>query len=687
MTSILPLLKAKDVVSCFSKSKSSMSDAELAEVWNPQGHLSYWFTKSSSSIALVAEWIGQQTGVSKIEVWVPDYFCDQSLHELRLLPVKLSYFKLTELLEPDFGDLKRLTQKGTPSLVLVPHYFGIEQDLKRIRDFCASVGAFLIEDCAHVLLPTGEIGKSGDFVIYSPHKSLTIPDGALLLVSRKLQKRIDEDLADSFQRLLVTKSPGQDSAKATFKWMMRRYVRSMIPEYFKRVARDVNSTPASTVATISWMSDMSRKLLTSSISKIEIFGWKRVDNAILMRQVKGFKSPFESDTGIRNFPYMLPVMEECVKGKTGGFASYPTMKWPDLGTEVIDNHFYGLANQRAKTVSLLPVHQDLSFNNVEFADSLPLIFMKEALDSTEWQSNFKRMPKSHFLQSVSYGKTLEEERGWRPRFFYVYHDGKIVGVFQLVEKSFFGLVTVARLNRGPIWESETKEKVKASVLVRLAELYKLSNRRLIFIAPNMELSELAICSAYRGGLERRARRPWNSIWMDLKQTEDQLRSSLVGKWRNQLKGAEKKLTLEVLEDVEGLEWMLTKHDSVMKEKGFSGPTTKFIRTFIKNLSANGDKHVIFRAMLDSEIVAAVSVVGHGSSATYFLGWNGAIGRKQNANNFLLFSALLEMKSRGYDWFDLGGMDQYLTSGIASFKKGLGGEEYRLIGEFSNLRGW
>ena len=36
---------------------------------------------------------------------------------------------------------------------------------------------------------------------------------------------------------------------------------------------------------------------------------------------------------------------------------------------------------------------------------------------------------------------------------------------------------------------------------------------------------------------------------------------------------------------------------------------------------------------------------------------------------------------GYHWFDLGGINEKLTPGITHFKRGLGGKEYTLIGEY------
>ena len=42
--------------------------------------------------------------------------------------------------------------------------------------------------------------------------------------------------------------------------------------------------------------------------------------------------------------------------------------------------------------------------------------------------------------------------------------------------------------------------------------------------------------------------------------------------------------------------------------------------------------------------------------------------------------IIEMKQCGCAWFDLGGIDEKNTPGIAKFKRGLRGEEYTLVGK-------
>ena len=97
-----------------------------------------------------------------------------------------------------------------------------------------------------------------------------------------------------------------------------------------------------------------------------------------------------------------------------------------------------------------------------------------------------------------------------------------------------------------------------------------------------------------------------------------------------------------------------------------------------------DSFYIFKAGYENRTQAGILIVQHGKSCTYQLGWNSPAGRRIYANNFLLWNAIIDMKKRDCLWFDLGGIDKKNTPGIAKFKRGLGGEEYTLVGEWVGL---
>ena len=85
---------------------------------------------------------------------------------------------------PDISKCKELALTIQPDIFILVHYFGKPSFSKSIKEFCSIYKTWLIEDAAHVLKPIKGIGNLGDFILYSPHKHLPIPDGALLIASK-----------------------------------------------------------------------------------------------------------------------------------------------------------------------------------------------------------------------------------------------------------------------------------------------------------------------------------------------------------------------------------------------------------------------------------------------------------------------------------------------------------------------
>ncbi|WLI88921.1 DegT/DnrJ/EryC1/StrS family aminotransferase [Massilia sp. R2A-15] len=75
--------------------------------------------------------------------------------------------------------------------IMVTHYFGVPQDIARIRAFCDAHGLLLLEDCAHCFF--GEhagrpVGSFGDYAIGSSMKFFPIFEGGCLVSARHALK-------------------------------------------------------------------------------------------------------------------------------------------------------------------------------------------------------------------------------------------------------------------------------------------------------------------------------------------------------------------------------------------------------------------------------------------------------------------------------------------------------------------
>ncbi|OAN49170.1 hypothetical protein A6A04_03385 [Paramagnetospirillum marisnigri] len=297
-------------------------------------------------------------------------------------------------------------------------------------------------------------------------------------------------------------------------------------------------------------------------------------------------------------------------------------------------------------------------------------------DRAEWEALFAGAPRSSLVQSWAYGEAKRHAGGWRPRRAVVSWLGQPVALAQVLEKRLGGLIRVGRLNRGPVWLREVSPADRLEVIRVLRQRWRWTNLGALSLAP--ELPEGTLVPGFR----RRGLDPWCSAWLDLTQPPELLRKRLDGKWRNMLNASEKaSLLVEASPDF--LAWMLSRYCELLAEKGFGATPPALVEALAAN-AFRPDDLLVLKASHGHDAVAGILLARHGDCATYLIGWNGDEGRKLKANNRLLWEAVVELPKRGVKALDLGGIDERLTPGIAAFKRGMNGEEYRLAGEFMGL---
>ena len=68
-------------------------------------------------------------------IYLPAYFCGQSLRFLRKLNIKINFYKLTDELLPDYQLLKKLSLKNKVDLFILVHYFGRIKGQKEANEY------------------------------------------------------------------------------------------------------------------------------------------------------------------------------------------------------------------------------------------------------------------------------------------------------------------------------------------------------------------------------------------------------------------------------------------------------------------------------------------------------------------------------------------------------------------------
>ena len=268
--------------------------------------------------------------------------------------------------------------------------------------------------------------------------------------------------------------------------------------------------------------------------------------------------------------------------------------------------------------------------------------------------------------------------GERADFGIISFNDQPVGMVQARLRRVLRVFAAAGVHRGPLWRhAEIPPHMLSLALAEIRRRFRLRDRRSLLIHPELEDTEANLASLKRAGY-RRVAPGYQTIWLDLAPSPDDLRAGLRGNWRNQLNKAEAAgLAVRVCDDTT-FDWLLDNHDRDRVERGYQAPSGTWLRHF--RAHAPDDDVVALTADAPDGPVAGVACVRHGTAATYLVGWSGAAGRPLNAHNLLLWQAICRLRDAGVRWLDLGGINPE-TPGITRFKSGLGGTEVTLVGGF------
>jgi hypothetical protein len=690
------------------------SPSTLALQWQREGDIAGWLSRTAWSLALISEWQKAYNNKPTTIVWVPDYFCNASLTPLRETGAKLVFYPVTAEMLPDHAICKQMVEQESPDIFILVHYFGKPSSTRTITDFCASHKIWLIEDAAHVLKPVKGVGTIGDFVLYSPHKQLPIPDGALLIICPEGPAKLRENAVSMFglpetwpsQLGELQKKMGSLVMNAETKsivWFCKRVLQKFNIKFWHTTALPFTESLEKLNTLLPLIgpcqSTISKKLLTGLILDLNTFARKRQRNQLLLDEL--LLSPSHSLSRAER-PFIrewAPYLSGYITLPDKGEAEYnhlrtlgmPISTWPDLAPEVIINkeHFTNAWMLRHERI-YIGVHQSIQYSELikktykqdahsEISCSVSIDWQISTKEN--WQDWLNLVGKSNLLQSWEYGHTKSVQEGWNVKRGVFFLEKEPVAIIQVLEKKYFKILTINRVNRGPLLLRNLTDNESYALYKELAFLGNYLKARILFIAPETPLSGKNLLLMEHSGFKQFALHPWESFWIDLCLEKDVLRKRLDGKWRNMLNFSEKSgLEMKVGEDDELFNWIMEHYRELKFEKNFDGLSIDFLSHFREGLSGKC-KLLIFRAVLEDNNIAGICVICHGLAATYLIGWNGQLGRTLKANQFLLWNAIVHLKQLGIKHFDLGGINEVDVPGITAFKSGLNGDFYELVGEY------
>jgi hypothetical protein len=353
--------------------KRSLSPDLLMKPWGEEGDRAWWFSGSAWSFVAIAKiWQGLVRSESPV-VWFPDYFCNGALGPLRALGVRIRFYPVTADLEPDYAWCQREARTRPPDIFFLVHYFGTPAVGERCREFCNQVKAWLVEDAAHVLQRIPGVGESGDFVCYSPHKHLPLPDGAILVCRhRHLMNGIEagqERWAGVVTGMEDWLNASPAGTRNSLFWLGKRLAQKLGLGHIKGKRLQVmGEDSVSGALPHVRQSHLSRRVLSAVLPFLDSIGdlrRKRLEVIDQSLKAKAALRPMHriNYTGVT--PYLATFTMEGPDQAGSLFnrfqsACLPVMTWPDLPPEVRQEPLQHEEALRLRNTSLFfQVHQSL----------------------------------------------------------------------------------------------------------------------------------------------------------------------------------------------------------------------------------------------------------------------------------------------------------------------------------------
>ena len=273
-------------------------------------------------------------------------------------------------------------------------------------------------------------------------------------------------------------------------------------------------------------------------------------------------------------------------------------------------------------------------------------------------------------------------------FLKILHKGILISIVSIsVKKIFRGLFKFARISNGPLI---VKSKINFSKKLLLKSVYvfcKGIGLRIISIAPSLEIPENNINELFLTFKLKRV--PWGSILLDLNKSEEELKKELKSNWRNKIKKGEKFCKIKQITDKNQIIEILNEYKNFSKKLNFTPVSISKCYEWSKNLLEENKliKLKIFQAITNEKLnkpVGAIGIANFDNTSFYLFGYTSNLGRKYASNTYLLWHSIMESKKNGFSNFDLGGCNLTTLKGIKEFKEGVGGNSYKISGEYIHL---
>jgi len=309
-------------------------------------------------------------------VAVPALCCGTELEPFLHRELRLRFYRVDSRLQVDLDSLRRVVPGC--AAVMVTHFLGFPSAGPAVSSLCDEYGAVLIEDCAHALgSRDGErwLGTQGDAAVFSPWKTVAMPDGGVLLLNQAEARPVASPIPPPLRivrqrtRSLVMRHLHASDATGA-RWLARGFSRAKRRMGRRNMAFDLNEAESYT-AIARFRPEWSRCGMSSRaetlLRSVEVdfhAETRRRHYAVLDAEIRGVAGvrPVHEEMPPGVCPMALPVIVEDpddFQRRLNEARIGVKRFWPHYHNAVPWEHFPFEADLKRR-MFLLPVHQGLS---------------------------------------------------------------------------------------------------------------------------------------------------------------------------------------------------------------------------------------------------------------------------------------------------------------------------------------
>ena len=346
-------------------------DTKLAQYWCKEKDKAIWFSRTAWALHTIARWWEINFSTAPV-IWVPAYFCHQSLWPLYQTNAKIVFYPLQEHMLPDWKACEDLEKQAKPDIFIATHYYGSITPTHEIALFCKRHNSLLVEDAAHILIPSGDVGERGHFILYSPYKLFPLAHGAICIERPSVNDFLNtKGIKESVSIQKVSFVVGKDYPNVT-KWFIKRILQKFIGDRLnflrEKMPFEMDKTPTPMSFTPQ-MHPLMKKILHLTSNQIPSIIKHRKECVAV------WESLFEQNNiavrsltfNNKEIPYVGVFESVHNKAQTiyNTFKKWPLSSWPDLPPEVKANPVLHKATLHFRsTILIAPVHQTLNISEL-----------------------------------------------------------------------------------------------------------------------------------------------------------------------------------------------------------------------------------------------------------------------------------------------------------------------------------